>query len=237
MIPATRADFDAAIRAFWTGRTLQTQKQIETGKIDAGTRGSVTGGKHLGPLQEVIAEQFAPLLELGAKVYHRGMLPLPGHYRRTKNWDIVVKWHDSLVAAIECKSMSGSFGKNFNNRAEEAIGNAVDLRHAYEAGLVGPMRPWLGFVFVLEHTWGSTVDSHSKVKPLYTPNPAFDDASYTARYRILLRQLVHEQLYDTACLISSRQPDGIYDEPAPDLSTQNLTSEIARRVAQVREIN
>jgi type II restriction enzyme len=41
---ATFEDYDAAVRAFWAGRDLQTQKQIDSGKIDAGTRGSVTGG-------------------------------------------------------------------------------------------------------------------------------------------------------------------------------------------------
>lgn len=52
---ASYEDYDAAIRAFWAGRDLQTQKQIESGKIDAGTRGSVTGGLHLSALQELIA--------------------------------------------------------------------------------------------------------------------------------------------------------------------------------------
>ncbi len=40
-------DYNAAIHAFWTGRDLQTQKQVDSGKIDAGTRGSVTGGQHV----------------------------------------------------------------------------------------------------------------------------------------------------------------------------------------------
>lgn len=131
---ATFEDYDAAVRAFWAGRDLQTQKQIDSGKIDAGTRGSVTGGQHLGPLQDVIAEQFTSLVELGAQVRRTGIIPLPGFYRRAKNWDIVVTFERILVAAIECKSQVGSFGNNFNNRTEEAIGNAVDLWRGYEAG-------------------------------------------------------------------------------------------------------
>lgn len=98
---ATFEDYDAAVRAFWAGRDLQTQKQIDSGKIDAGTRGSVTGGQHLGPLQDVIAEQFTSLVELGAQVRRTGIIPLPGFYRRAKNWDIVVTFERILVAAIE----------------------------------------------------------------------------------------------------------------------------------------
>ena len=90
MKPATREDYDAAVRAFWAGRDLQTQRQIESGRVDAGTRGSVTGGQHLTALQDLIAAQFAPLLEIGATIRKDGIIPLPGYYRRTKNWDIVV---------------------------------------------------------------------------------------------------------------------------------------------------
>jgi len=148
-VTATFDDYDAAIKAFWTGRDLQTQKQIDSGRIDAGTRGSVTGGQHMTPLQDVIAAQFEPLIEMGATIRRSGIIPLPGFYRRAKNWDIVVSYNGMLVAAIEAKSQVGSFGNNFNNRTEEAIGNAVDLWRAYEGGLVGSVRPWLGFVFVI----------------------------------------------------------------------------------------
>ncbi len=88
----------------------------------------------------MIANQFAPLVEVGAVIRRTGTIPLPGFYRRAKNWDIVVTFENTLVAAIECKSQVGSFGNNFNNRTEEAIGNAVDLWRAYEAGYVGSVR-------------------------------------------------------------------------------------------------
>jgi hypothetical protein len=65
---ASYEDYDAAVRAFWADRDLQTQKQIETGKADAGTRGSVTGGLHLNALQQLIAYEFSPLAALGAEV-------------------------------------------------------------------------------------------------------------------------------------------------------------------------
>ncbi len=233
---ATFDDYDAAVHAFWTGRDIQTQKQIDSGKIDAGTRGSVTGGQHLTPLQDVIAEQFSPLLELGAEIRRSGIIPLPGFYRRAKNWDIVVTFNKILVAAIECKSQVGSFGNNFNNRTEEAIGNAVDLWRAYESGFIGTVRPWLGFAFVIEHADGSTTAIKDQGKPVYRPDPIFDNSSYTDRYKILFDRLVRERLYDATCLISTVKGQGIHAEPVPELSTQNLTAAIAGRVTYVRGI-
>jgi hypothetical protein len=227
-------DYDAAVRAFWAGRDLQTQKQIDSGKIDAGTRGSVTGGQHLGSLQDVIAEQFEPLVELGAQVRRTGIIPLPGFYRRSKNWDIVVTFEKILVAAIECKSQVGSFGNNFNNRTEEAIGNAVDLWRGYEAGYVGKVRPWLGFVFVIEHAPRSTTVVKDQGTPVYRTDPVFDNSSYIDRYRILFDRLVRERLYDATCLVSTVKDEGIHDEPIPEVSTQNLTAAIAGRVAYIR---
>lgn len=231
---ATFDDYDTAVRAFWTGRDLQTQKQIESGKVDAGSRGSVTGGLHLSALQELIAGQFEPLVHLGAQIRKSGIIPLPGYYRRAKNWDIVVTYRGILVAAIECKSQVGSFGNNFNNRTEEAIGNAVDLWRAYEADLVGAIKPWLGFVFVFECAPGSTEPVGDHGKPLYRTDPAFDNSSYTTRYQLLFQRLVRERLYDAACLISTERGDGIHSEPLPEVSTQNLTAAITGRVAYIQ---
>lgn len=231
---ATFEDYDAAVRAFWAGRDLQTQRQIDSGRVDAGTRGSVTGGQHLGPLQDVIAEQFTPLVELGAQIRRTGIIPLPGFYRRAKNWDIVVTFEKILVAAIECKSQVGSFGNNFNNRTEEAIGNAVDLWRGYEAGYVGKVRPWLGFVFVIEHAPGSTSAIRDQGTPVYRTDPVFDNSSYIDRYGILFDRLVRERLYDATCLVSTVKGEGIHDEPVAEVSTQNLTAAIAGRVAYIR---
>jgi type II restriction enzyme len=230
----TFEDYDTAIRAFWSGRDAQTQKQIDEGKIDAGTRGSVTGGKHMDPLQDVVAEQFEPLTALGATVRRSGIIPLPGYYRRAKNWDIVVTYQDILVAAVECKSQVGSFGNNFNNRTEEAIGNAADLWRAYEAKLLGPIAPWLGFVMVLERATGSTTSVKDQGTPVYRTDSAFDNSSYTDRYRILFERLVKERLYNAACLISTVKGEGISEEPVREVSTRNLTAAISARVEYIR---
>jgi Restriction endonuclease XhoI len=105
---------------------------------------------------------------------------------------------------------------------------------AHEAGLVGAVRPWLGFVFVIEEAAGSTSVVRDQGAPLYRTDPAFDYSSYTDRYRLLFERLVRDRLYDAACLLSTRRGEGISNEPAPELSTQSLTAAIAGRVAYVR---
>jgi len=55
-------------------------------------------------------------------------LELPGFFRPTKEWDLLVIKEGTLIAVIEAKSQVGpSFGNNFNNRTEEAMGSALDL--------------------------------------------------------------------------------------------------------------
>lgn len=65
-------------------------------------------------------------------------LELPGFYRPNKKWDLLVVDRGRLIIAIEFKSQIGpSFGNNFNNRTEEAIGSALDLWTAYREGVFG----------------------------------------------------------------------------------------------------
>lgn len=59
-------------------------------------------------------------------IFQRISVELPGYFRPTKEWDIVVVVDGNLIAAIELKSQIGpSFGNNFNNRTEEALGTAM----------------------------------------------------------------------------------------------------------------
>lgn len=106
-----------------------------------------------------------------------------------------------LVTAIEFKSQVGpSFGNNFNNRVEEAIGNATDIWTAYREGRFGQApRPFLGYFFLLEDTPKVHVPV-KVVEPYFAVDPVFKDASYAARYEMLCRRLLRERQYDAACL-------------------------------------
>src|SRR5690242_1631074 len=94
-------------------------------------QGSTEGGKHMDGFCElakrVVVEGGMPegSIHLGSK------LELPGYFRPTKQWDMLVVHNGCLVAAIEFKSMGKSFGKNYNNRIEEALGSATDILTAH----------------------------------------------------------------------------------------------------------
>lgn len=52
-------------------------------------------------------------------IFRKRSVELPGFFRPTKEWDLLVVKDGALVAAIEAKSQVGpSFGNNFNNRTE-----------------------------------------------------------------------------------------------------------------------
>lgn len=220
---------------FWQARNAQTQKQIEAGVIDAGTRGSVTGGKHLHALTVAIVDHFLSDPEIEFEAYYAGRTGLPGYYRSAKDWDVVVLYRGALVAAIELKSQVGSFGNNFNNRAEEAIGNAADIWRAYEEGHFGHIRPWLGFVMVLEKARLST-STLKDPRALFATDPIFHQTSYLDRYRILMQRLVREKQYDAAVVAAAAKGEGTVDEPLFDLSSANFVAAIAARIAYIKAL-
>jgi hypothetical protein len=108
-----------------------------------------------------------------------------------------------LVAAIELKSQVGSFGNNFNNRTEEAIGTAHDLWTAYREGAFGKHpRPFVGWLMMVEDAPGSRTPVRD-ASPHFPVFPEFQGASYLKRYDILCQKLVQEQLYTTAAVLAS----------------------------------
>lgn len=88
----------------------------------------------------------------------RGVNTLPGYFRPTKDWDLLVMYRGVLIAAIELKSQIGpSFGNNFNNRTEEAVGSAVDLWTAFREGAFGRQpAPFAGWLIHVEEAPSST---------------------------------------------------------------------------------
>jgi hypothetical protein len=198
--------FQEAIQAFWDARDRQQQKQIEGGRIDAGTRGAVTGGTQMGTLEVLITDILlgAGLNKLHVRT-HTG-LQLPGYYRPEKMWDLLVVSDGRLVMAVELKSHVGpSFGNNYNNRTEEAIGNAEDIWTAYREGRFGKWQPpFLGYLMLLEdcegvHTPVKPSEPYFKVDPIFLHGSSY--ASYAERYRILCERLMLERKYNATCLV------------------------------------
>ena len=224
-----------AIRAFWDTRAAAAQRQQLSGMVDQGERSSVTSGKTMDGFVNLLADLVAANGLPDAQVYlTRGVNTLPGYFRPTKDWDVVVLRRGVLVAAIELKSQVGpSFGNNFNNRSEEAIGSAVDLWTAYREGALGNQpRPFVGWLMHVE-------DAPESRRPVKTSSPHFPvfrelrNASYLERYDLLCERLVLEGLYSETALITSTRDRGPLGEYRDVSEANNLRRFVAAFSAHI----
>jgi len=158
-----------------------------------------------------------------------GNLKLPGYFRPTKDWDLLVVENNVLAAAIEFKSQMGSISKNVNNRAEEAIGSGTDVWEAHREGLFGLVRPWTGYFLVLAEEPGIH-EPRRTGRPRFPVDESFRDASYIQRYEILCKRLVERRVYDAACLlVSTDDPDDPIREPSSELDFDHFAAAIRMR--------
>lgn len=197
-----------AIGQFWKTRQAQSQQQKKRNVSDKGTRGAVTGGKQLDGLVALLKKIAIDVGVPRKCIYTKGN-ELPGFFRPTKDWDfIIISPQGKLVACLEFKSQVGSFGNNFNNRTEEAIGSAVDIWTAFrEKVFPGDLAPWLGYLMVVEKSSKST-RTVSIREPHFKVIKEFVNTSYLKRYEILCRKLVLERLYTSASAIWTEKPKG-----------------------------
>ena len=220
----------AAIKSFWETK----QKQL-TASGDSSNRGAVVGGKQLDAfadlLKELAIEQGVP-----EECIYTSQAYLPGYFRSSKDWDfLIVAPNKKLISAIELKSQIGSYGNNFNNRAEESIGSAVDLWTAFrETQFPGQAAPWIGYLTVVGKDEGS-INPVRNNEPHYPVLPEFKTASYLDRYRILCQKLILERHYSMAALVSTSGPDH-YEDVSEDTSIEKfIRSFIGHLVGNIHE--
>ena len=233
-----KKELGKAVQHFWRTRGKQKKRQGgDSGVKDAGNRAAVTGGKHADGFVRLIAAivKNASLPNVEIHVTEKKPRTLPGFYRPCKEWDLVVLSDNNLVAVVEVKSQVGSFGNNFNNRVEEALGNATDFWAAYREGAFKPsQRPWLGYLFMLEETPASLKPTKRIVLKPYRIDDAFQERSYATRYELVCERLVRDRLYDAACFFTSNVKNGRrgeYREPNPELSIRNFAISLHARAA------
>lgn len=224
--------------AYWGAKQSQNELSTIKNRIGAGTAGSVRGGKHFDTVAALLAKFF---LDAGyppdaIRVTRSQGLELPGYYRPQKQWDVVVAHENILVAAFELKALGGpSFGNNYNNRVEEALGSAVDLRRAALANLFPGERPWLGYFFIMEDADGS----RSPVRAARGAIPAggiWRDTSYQERFGIFCERLMAEALYDAVCYITSSAENPRPIELVESLDWRHFSAAISGRLTYLHEL-
>lgn len=206
-----------AVAAFWTSRDLAREKQQTAGRQDQGERAGVTAGKNMDGFLDLIVDLVKANGLAQADIHQkRVVMTLPGYFRPTKLWDLLVIHKGQLIAAIELKSQVGpSFGNNFNNRTEEAIGTAHDFWTAYREGAFGQHpRPFVGWLMLVE----DAPRSHTPIRDKSLHFPVFKEfqgASYLKRYDVLCQRLMQEQLYTAAALLTSPRSANTTGDHAP----------------------
>lgn len=219
-----------AVEHFWRTRLKQHNNQgAATGKKDAGNRSAVTGGAQLDGFINLLGEILKDAGLPDHAIFTKKTI-LPGYFRPTKDWDLVAVVDGQLLATIEFKSHVGpSFGNNFNNRVEEALGSATDIWMAYREGAFKPsQKPWLGWLMLLE----DAPRSQSPVRvsePHYKVFPEFKGASYTKRYELFCERLIRERLYDASCLLLSDRKNGLngnYSEPNTEIDFKTFATSL-----------
>lgn len=204
----------------------------------------MTGGKHADGFVKLIAsiveDAELPNPEVLVHTSVKKHRTLPGYFRPCKEWDVVVTSKDQLVAVVEVKSQVGSFGNNFNNRVEEALGSATDFWTAYRAGVFKPSsKPWLGYLFMLEEQPASLRPTKRIDLRPFGVDEKFQQLSYAHRYEVVCERMVREMLYDSACFITSNATDGLkgkFRQPNQELGIKNFAISLHARAAAFAKI-
>jgi hypothetical protein len=198
-------------------------------------RSAVTGGAQMDGFIHLFTELITQAGISERCIFRKKAVELPGFFRPTKEWDLLVVRDRTLIAAIEAKSQVGpSFGNNFNNRTEEAMGSALDLWTAFrERAYLESPQPFLGYFFMLEDCETSNRPV-SVQEPHFKVFPEFVGASYMRRYELFCRKLVLERHYTASAFITSSVADGIKGEfktPADDLSVERFAKVLVAHLA------
>ncbi len=209
-----------AIKAFWNTKRRQL---VRSG--DSSNRGAVVGGKQLDGFLSLLRDACIAVGVPGSCIYDKNNY-IPGFFRSSKDWDfLIISPNGKLIAVIELKSQIGSYGNNFNNRTEEAIGNATDLWTAYrEKQFPTHGVPWVGYLMLI----GRDIKSVTPIKNYenhYPVRSEFENASYIDRYRILCDKLMTERLYTSSCLLWTSDST-TYGNVSEDLSIEQFINSL-----------
>ena len=93
-----------AVTIYWATRTAQQQKQQRSGRGDQGLRSAVTGGAQMDGFIQLFADLITDSGLPSEFIHRKRAVELPGFFRPTKEWDLLVVKDGTLIAAIEAKS-------------------------------------------------------------------------------------------------------------------------------------
>lgn len=233
-IPDYSDEFALAVKDYWQVKASQKAASSSDGKSK-----DVRAGKHMDAFEQLVRKVVSDAgLQLDpqpkTKIY------LPGYYRETKSWDVVMQYKGHVLAIVEAKSQGSSLANNFNNRVEEAIGQAADIWKAHERGfLVSGMRPWVGYVMIVNEDAKTTEPKHlAKGKTIPTGmriDERFDGMSIAERYAEAFGRLDQERMLDATCVAITRDEES-YSYPNEWLSFNGFAAQLWGRCRHMQAV-
>ena len=94
-------ELSKAVAFYWKTRKAQLSKQKKGAKADAGLRSAVTGGAQLDGFISLFSKIIREAGIDEKHIFYKKTLELPGFFRATKEWDLLVIKDRKLVAVIE----------------------------------------------------------------------------------------------------------------------------------------
>lgn len=224
--------------AYWQGKHDQQTAAEAVSSTAEGSSKAVRGGGHFNPIANLIARFFTDAGYPPESIHASGAgVRLPGYYRPTKAWDLVVVHGGVLIAAVELKALGGpSFGNNYNNRVEEALGNAADLDRANFANLIGTEPPWLGYFFLMDDQEGSRRASGTPRAMSFSQAPEWLGRSYQRRFELTGERLLDQKLYDAVCYVTSSPESPLPVEPSARLDWSHFSAAINARIRYLKDL-
>jgi len=223
-----------AVRHFWREQEEASRRNVKGAKSDKGRRGRVTGGKHMDGFVSLFSEIVIANGLPPENVVTKGRdLTLPGYFRPTKKWDLVVRNEEHLIAAIELKSIMSSFSNNTNNRSDEVIGQGEDLWAAFRSGTFGDgPEPFLGYFFFVKDC-EETRRPGRGIKTQFPIAAVFENVSYAGRFDLICKRLMEKEIYSAASVVLSNEEaaqTGDYSEMSQETGLGRFVDALARRI-------
>lgn len=216
---------------WWAEKDAAVADLAARGRLDTGAQ--ARNARHMLSLNAFVRQMF---IDAGLQP-HEVILDtvIPGHYRRSKNWDVVAVHKGRLVGVVEMKSQEKSPGRNANNRIEEAVGSAVDARTVQDVSAAfGELGVWAAWGMTYNRDQESVDDKRNGVRSKHFPlDPAFEPFTYANQYALMIQRLIAQNVYDAGWMVVTWvNPDGTigYDEPIPTATAETLKTQIEARV-------
>lgn len=231
-----------AVKSFWTVRDNE----------------GVRSGRTLDAIADLLAWVVHNNGLPNAEIMTGRKAQVPGFFRPTKSWDLLIMNNGILIAAIELKSIADSFGKNANNRNEEALGSGIDIKEAFaENAFEGLTRLFTGYLILVEDCEETTTPVQIQMKRFrameaFMADPyerdnvyardrngdytSINGVSYLERFDILCRRMMQKQLYTAACVVKSPRTainDGRHGEVTRDTSIRAFLASLASHVCSI----